>query len=675
VETRIREVELATFGAVLVCYLAWTPYNAWLVVASSRGRRVYDLPTGRPSALSEQILTAGVRADGVGSGAFMVLGSHSLGIAYFSPRTPTRGEAERSAQALYDAVTGEGMTWEVPVPDAAVELIRADAKTLELAPGETITTDFTVVRTNYSGPLDFSVTASVGLSVSYAALASPPDTYRVTITAPSDTLEGSQTFRAMVKAQGADNEGSLLVNVRDDFSALVEVAASPAIMPNATAVRRAFDPISQRATEILKDSSANGNTFSWAGYARPDRRYMGILATGKYGAAVYSGALANSAQAQRMGAEQTFCTVWGEVAKTPLGGVMYQVAADGSENGVHILRAQGGFALRTVNGATTVTSPDTLSYSSGNARLILLITTTDVYLIDRDSGKSIRLSRPAWADAGVRTTVGALRSAAGAITSVTRAHLLADTIHPYALSPIQQRRNIDALTPYVPPGDVAEWPDNAFGLFFWDDDTAEIVGQKYKNHAAPALGITAVPVGTVDSIPGGVYPRGGGSIVEIATGIPNTGVVTAFTVIDAFKGSHTVAYEAQLGFADTSTSSATAQLARHDNGQPFAMICNTDFAHTYGSVNWSPVSGDSLFKMRFNPPAKALEVIALANGATRTVKSNNSYPGNLVVTLGGVRRANGNVDRKTPTRNRGLVLLRGEATADDNVIVKELLAA
>jgi hypothetical protein len=82
----------------------------------------------------------------------------------------------------------------VPVPDASLGLIRADAKPLELAPGETITTDFTVMRSNYSGPLDFSVSASLGLNVSYAALASPMDTYRVTITAPAATPEGSQTF-------------------------------------------------------------------------------------------------------------------------------------------------------------------------------------------------------------------------------------------------------------------------------------------------------------------------------------------------------------------------------------------------------------------------------------------------------------------------------------------------
>jgi hypothetical protein len=109
-ETRIREMELAAFGAVLVCYLVWTPYSAWLVVVSSWERRVYDLPTGRPTALSEPILTAGVRADGVGSGAFMVLGSHSLGIAYFSPRVPSKAESGRSAQAFYNNVTGPGMT-------------------------------------------------------------------------------------------------------------------------------------------------------------------------------------------------------------------------------------------------------------------------------------------------------------------------------------------------------------------------------------------------------------------------------------------------------------------------------------------------------------------------------------------------------------------------------------
>jgi hypothetical protein len=672
-EWRLRESSLGTFGAVWVFVLVWTRHGARLVSVTERGLQGFALPIGTPVDLTQRVLTAGARS----GGAFIALGSSSLGAPFFSLRPLSQREQDEAALALYGELTHPSLTWEVAPPDLSLTLSRLDSKALEMAPGESITLDFEALRVGpFTGALEASVKASTGITASVATLTTGTvtNTYRATISAPSAAVEGRYTFRLEVKAVGADEPGSLLANVRAEWDAFVEVAASPAIMPNATLVRRAYDPTSRRASEMLRDYSANANTSSWSGYARPDREYIGLLATGRFNAAIFTGALANAAQAQRMSGEMTFCMVYAEVSKTPVDGVMYQIAADGSENGVHLLRAQGGFKLRTVNGATTVTSPDTLAYSSGYARLIVLITLTDVFLVDRDGGKSIRLARPAWADAGVRTTVGALRSAAGAYSSVTRTHLLADTAHPYALSEIQRRRNIDALTPYCPASDgKGEFADNALGIFLWDDGA-----QKYLNHAAPALGITAVPVGTVDSIAGGVYPRGSSSsasYVLIETGVPSSNVLTMLTSILDFKGSHTVAYEAQLGVSDTSVNTGSAHLARHDNGQPFAMIRKTDFNHNYGTVSYTPVSGDNLFKFRFVPNEDKLEVTALANGNSRTVTTTNSYTGTLNVTLGAIRRADGNIDRRTPTKNRGLIVCRGEVTADDIATAKVLLPA
>lgn len=661
-ETRFYERDLTTFGAVLVCLLRWSESSAKLITVTAQGRRMYTLAAG-PLQSSPQLLTAGVRADGVGSGAFMALGSHSLGTAFYKPTMQSLPNALGSAQALYDNLTKPGMTWAVEAPDAALELHRTPGA-LTVAPGESLVVDYTVTRSNYTGPLTFSATLSEGLSAEVSSLGE--DTYRVVLSAPAATPEGSQTLRAEIKAQGADNQGSLLADVRDADNAIIEVAAGPAIAPNATAVRFAFDPALRRVGEMLRDSSGNGNTFVWAGLARPDLRYMGLLATGRYGAAIFSDALQNNAQAHRMTGNQAFCMIWSEVAKTPQGGVMYQVASASSDDGVILERAQGGFKIRTVHGATQVLSPDTLSYSGGRAELALQIGAAEITLRDR-SGRSIRLNRPAWADAAVRNTVGALRSADGVLSSVTRAHLLVDSMHPYALSLTQEQRNIDALLPYVPESDVDEAADEAVGIFWWEDD------RKYVNDAAPALGITAVPIGDVLEIPGGVYPQGGGAHVLIDTGLSNTEPTTIFTKLKGISSPDTTEYNAQVAFADSVRASASAELARHNDGRPFAMIRNNDFYSTHGYAGGKPVPDETTHRLVWNPPQKSFEVWSYYSQSGRIVKSNNTYPGTLKIGLGAIPRANGSNAEQTETKNIALIICRGVVNAETDATTKAIV--
>lgn len=674
-ETRIRERYVGTFGAVLVIVLTWTAHTAQLVTVSDLGLRVHEPFVGPPLAPSVKQVTVGTRS---GGGSF-ALGTASTGTPLFSLRPMLGREAEAAAKRLYGLLTAPTMTWEVEPPELSLVLSRLDNKALNLAPGETITLDFAALRVGpFTGDLIATVASSEGINVSVSTLTvgTAQNTYRATISAPAGSSEGRYTFRIVAKAVGADEPDSLLVDVRDDLGYFIEVAAGPAIMPNATYVRKALDPTLKRASEMLLDASANANVSNWAGLARPNREYTGLLATGRYGAHVYTGALANAVQAQRMNANQTFCVVFREVAKTPVNGIMYQVAASDSENGVHLIRVDGGFKIRTVDGASSVTSPDTLPWPSGDgnawARLAIVIDTSVVSLYDRATGRSITLARPAWVDAGVRTTLGALRSAAGAASSVTRAHLLADSAHPYALSELQRRRNIDQLLTFCPDSDnKGEFPDNAYGIFLWDDGA-----RKYVNDAAPALAIAGQAIGTVDAITGGVFPRGSStsaSYVLVDTTIPSSSVISILTSVLDFKGGHVTPYESQVGISDSNVKAGSGMLAKHENGQPFAMIRDTDLSHTYATVAYKPGAGDELFKIKLLPSSDALEVTALANGAVKKVSTSNSYTGTWRVTLGAILRADAVVDRRTQTKNRGLIICRDDVSANDVSVAKALL--
>ena len=669
---RLREGFLGPFGAPLVFVLRWTPSRATLTTRSALGLRTWPLPIGAPAPLSAKIVTAGKRLDEVGSGAFMAFGK-----SFLSPGPGSVRDAETEAEQLYRHLTKPGLSWEVRPPDYALTLSRADDKALELAPGDQLTFRLAVARAGgYAGNVDFSVTVDDSLfSASWAPVAGQPDVYDVTLSASPAAPEGAVTFAAWATAQGANNPGSLLKDVRDMLPGILEVAASPAVMPNATVVSTAFDPLLQRDAEIIRDSSSNANVYTWSGYARPDRRYLGILCTAFRSAAVSSGALANAAQAQRMSGNATVCAVFAELNKAKTGGVLFQLAADNGDNGVHILKADGGLKLRTVNGAATVTSIDTLPTPSGYARLIKVVDASYVTLLDRDSGRSIRLARPAWADAGVRVTWGAQRTVAGVFSNLGRAHVLAHTVHPYALSEIQRRRNIDALAQYYLPDDgKGEFADNALVIALFNDNTAESPNEKFRNRAAPALGITLQTVGGVTSIAGGVAVDGvGDSHLFANTGIPSAEVSALLTVIQDFASG--VAYGAQVAINDSAANAGNATLTRHGSQQAFPMQGKTDLSHVYTTVGPKVPPGKSSHLMRLHSGGKSLDYTELQTGQKGTVTGNVTWTGNQVLSLGNIKRAGGGTGDRTNTKNLGLVFVRGELSADDLVTSKALLNA
>jgi hypothetical protein len=677
--SQVRENWLGPYGAVLVSLLFWRPGYAHLVTVSDAGLYHHDLPIGDAVDMSEQVLTAGVRADGVGSGAFMALGSASLGAPFFSLRAPSVDEAEEGALALYRKLTAANLSWEVAEPDITLELRRNDTKRLELAPGETLTLQFAVERIGpYTGPLTAVASSDVVTSaVASAGTVNGKDLYNVTLSAAANAPEGTYAFRLEVKASGADNEGSLLVGVRDAFDATVEVAAGPVIAPSATFVRLAFDEVQQRPTEILRDSSANANAFSWNDTARVNRRGTGILATGDGTAAVYSGTLQNASQPQRMAGEATYCCIIDEVALTKAGGVFIQLAGDGSENGVHLQRVTGGFAVRTVNGASTFTSPDTLAYSSGHGRLVLTIGTVDITLFNRDNGQSIRLARPTWPDAGMRFTQGALRSATGTFSQVSRSHILADTLHPYALSPLQARRNIDALLPYCPASDgKPEYPDSMIGHFRFDDNTAQLPNEKLRNKAAPALAIALTAVGAV-SYPSGAVATPGGTLAYFTTGFvfPVAQVLNIITTVENFADAEP--YNANFSVASSGVQAAAVEVSR-GNGT------NIVLRHQNGGDGGAGATWSARDLPLTKSGARDTLALEVSNGGKNSrlisldtnqevTRSGVGMSGFYNVSLGVVVRANGSTVEGQKIKNAELVICRGSVSPEARLNTRTLM--
>ncbi len=660
---KLRRLSAQKFSAVL----AWRGAYARLNVTSDNGSSMVSTPLSTPlPALTEPLLTAGVRSDGLAVAGY-------IGEPLFAPRYFDETEAETLTRRGYADLTEPGLSWAIVPPDFSLTLSRADMKSLDLAPGESLAVDFSVRRVGgYTGALTMTVTMGEGLTATAALVsqAGDIDLWRVTVTAPPGTAEAAYTMFVEVEAEGADTPGSVLADVRDAYSTIVEVAAGPAIMPNPTLVLYANDPVNKNPTEILKDTSSNNNSFLWEGLARPDIRGLGILSTGVYGSHVRSLPLNNAVQAQQMIGNATICMIWGEIAKTANDGVLLQYDAAASENGVHLLKVQGGFKIRAVNGATTVTSPETLTWAGDHPKHILDIGTTEIVLYDQTTGQSISLNRPAWPDATVRLIIGGLRDTNGVAYNLARAHLHALTMHPYSLSALQRRRNMGALTPYDPGNDVTEYPDSAVGIFTWDD------GRKYVNDAAPALAITAQVIGSVLEIPGGVYPQGGGACVRINTGIANTGPSTVFTKIKGISASENVEYNAQVSLADSSQASASGEIARHADGRPFLMIRNTDFFSSHIYFGAKPVPAETVHRLIWKPTEKRIEGLSYYDPAgARGRVSNNTYPGLLVVGIGAIPRANGVYAEQTKTKNLALIICRGLVSSDQEAAVKTLLGA
>ena len=649
------------FSAVL----AWRGAYARLNVTSDNGSSMVSTPLPEPlPAPIEPLLTAGVRSDGLAVAGY-------IGEPVFAPRYFDETEAETLTRRGYADLTEPGLSWAIMPPELSLTLSRADTKSLDLAPGESLTIDFNVRRVGgYTGNLTMTVAMGEGLTATAALVSQSGDVdlWRVTVTAPAGTLEAAYTLFVEVAAAGADTPGSVLGEVRDAYSTIVEVAAGPAIMPSPTVVLYANDPVNKNPTEILKDTSSNNNSFLWEGLARPDIRGLGILATGVYGSQVRSLPLNNAVQAQQMIGNATICMIWGEIDKTANDGALLQYDAAGGENGVHLLKVQGGFKIRTVIGTTTVTSPDTLIWNGDHPQLILDIGTSEIVLYDQKTGQSIKLNRPAWPDATVRLIIGGLRDTNGNPYNLARAHLHALTMHPYSLSALQRRRNMGALTPYDPGDDVNEYPDSAVGIFTWDD------GRKYINDAAPALAITAQVIGSVLEIPGGVYPQGGGACVRIDTGLANTGPTTVFTKIKGISAAENVEYNAQVSLADSVRAQASGELARHADGRPFLMIRNNDFFSNHIYIGSKPVPAETVHRLIWKPNEKRIEGLSYYDPAgARARVSNNTYPGLLNIGIGAIPRANGVYAEQTKTKNLALIICRGLVSADQEAATRTLL--
>lgn len=677
--TRIREAQLGPFGLELALWLYWSKSRAHLVSSSAIGVRTFKLPAGPPVDLSERRLTAGIDANEIGLGAFLAPGSASLGTPFFSFKTPRESEAKTKLKNYFDEFATPGRSWTIIPPDYALEISRVDAKALELAPGDNLVLDFAVARIgDYTGLINPTITVGEGLYASWILLSQTPtvDTFRVTVESPTGTAEGTYTFRFAAAAAGADVPGSVLVDVRDAFDSTLEVAATPAIMPNATFVRLALDLVKQRPSEILKDSSANANVFFWHDTARPDRLGRGFLATGVGASAVSSGALTNSAQAQRMNGDATYCAIITEVALMKVGGVIFQLAADGGENGVRVRREQGGFTLQTVNGATVVTSPDVLPYTGADAELECFVTTTDVILVNRVTGRRITLTRPAWADAAVRVATGAIKNAGGSFTNVTRVHVLADTLHPYALSASQANRNLDALKAFCPAGDgKPEYPDNMLALFQFNETTAELPSEKLRNKAAPALGLTLSAVGAV-SYPNGAVATPGGTTAYLTTenvfALANT-----LSVVVTLEALNTGApFNAAVSVASSGPVGAAVEVGSGNGGKP---VLRHQSGGTSGDAVWNqrdlpntPVSflHTLLLEVSGNGAASKLQSLDTNQVVTRT---GTAMSGQLNVTLGALLRSNGAVNEGQKMKATELIVCRGAMTAQQLSDVRTLM--
>lgn len=311
-------------------------------------------------------------------------------------------------------------------------------------------------------------------------------------------------------------------------------------------------------------------------------------------------------------------------------------------------------------------SPHTLAYSSGHARLILTVGTSEITLLNRDNGQSIRVARPTWTDAGVRFTQGALRSAAGAFSQVSRSHILADTLHPYALTPIQARRNIDALLPYCPESDgKPEYPDNMTGHFQWNENTAEQLNEKLRNKAAPALGVTLTPTGLV-SYPTGAVATPGGTPAYFTTGFifslsrPLTIITTTENFADAES------YNANFSVASSGVAAAGVEVSRGSG-------TNITLRHQNGG----DAGAGATWSQRDVPLTKsgAKDTLALevaAGGASskltsldtnqEVTRSGVAMSGLFNVTLGALVRSNGNAVEGQKMKNLELVICRGQCS-------------
>ena len=183
-----------------------------------------------------------------------------------------------------------------------------------------------------------------------------------------------------------------------------------------------------------------------------------------------------------------------------------------------------------------------------------------------------------------------------------------------------------------------------------------------------------MPEGNTGTFSGGVTTDGSsGSVIVIETGVTSAGnVFNVLSAINNFRDAED--YNAHVGFSDTAVNTASAMVSRTPGHKPRAMIRHTDFNHTFADLAYTvPVAGDVYMRLRLMPSSKKLEVTEMLGGATKAVTANSNWNGSVRVVVGALKQANGAVERRTRTRNKVLIVCRGDPTADEIVTMTALL--
>ena len=309
-----------------------------------------------------------------------------------------------------------------------------------------------------------------------------------------------------------------------------------------------------------------------------------------------------------------------------------------------------------------------MTWRGGRARLILVIDTGGITLLDRDAGSSISLARPAWPDDGVKVHLGATRANSGAVSNLTRVYCYVWSIHPYALSDIARRRNMDALQVYAPKTDgKGEFPDNAFGVLLFD-----AAGNLLRNYGAPALNLTLQADGSYSAVTGRGVKVVSGSGLFMNTGVSSSETVSYMTTVLDFN--QTSDYNAVTALDDSTNTVVSASVTKHASGSKlFPMQRKSNGQYDYGTFGPNQGAGKLTFLSRVSEKGRKHFVKEFVKGESRTIDGDMDWPGQFVFSIGGAKRPDGSYFQRTTTTNLSTVLVRGEFTSDDQITTRALL--
>lgn len=688
----IAESQIGAFGDEIGLLLSWDAKSAELYTLSDMGFRTFDI--GEPGALGKLLdpyLTAGYRTGGIGADAYLAPGAPALDFPFFLPkRVADRQEAEVALSRMRQSFADPALSFNVSPPEMSLRVEKDDDKPLEIvAGGGAVTFRIRVSRVGgYEGEFITSLIAPEGVtrSLTFVAKEGTDDLYDLTVSAPANYADGTYPISASFKATTADVAGSFYKNVRGAFADLLLISAAfPEIAANPTVVLLAWDTeVLNRPSEILKDSSGNSNAFSWGGNARQGVRADSFLSTGKFASNIFSGSLTSGSIPHRLASSQHYCLLLTEVSKAPTDGVLFQAAAAAGADGVQIVKGTGAntVRLRSVLGGSTVTSAAELTVPDTIAKLALGVDTVSntIFLYNRDSGLTISIARPTFTDSAMRLTFGAIRSSGGALTNLARTHVLGFTAHPYLMSDITRRRNVDKLLEYTRRTSAfndkyknAEYPDGLYALFEFND------GDRFVNRAAPGLTQPVSSSGTISQFNRPTDARAGesgigtdgssGSGWLVETVIPSSEIVTVLTNVQNMVGGSY--YNTAIGFSDSSTGLAQNMIARHENNGVFVMSRNNNGDHTYALLGVTATSGIQPFKLRLSGAGKTLT--AYGAGKSKAVSGNSTWAGTVRVNIGGSKSGTRSFDRNSPSRNNGFAVIRGETTSQEETDTFALL--